>query len=186
MEYYYYLKTFKVVVTITMLEAGMSIIEVSEEVYKLLLMLARERGKSVEEIIVDMLVEKLDPKARIEVYMKLHEKYLREGEELRRKGDLVQAGEKLWGATTSLLNAIAEERGWPHYSHRDYAEIIERLLEETGDETLPRLFASAERLHANFYHNFLSEKGFNVHAEDAKTLVKKLIEIIQRRGHQER
>jgi hypothetical protein len=31
-----------------------------------------------------------------------------------------------------LLNAIAEKRGWKHYSNRDYAEIIERLSEEVG------------------------------------------------------
>lgn len=159
----------------------MTIIKVPEEVYELLSMFAKERGKSVEEVIVDMLVEKLDPRVRVEVYMRLYEKYLRESEELRRKGDLVQAGEKLWGAITSLLNAIAEERGWPHYSHGDYAEAVERLLEETGDEELPRLFASAERLHANFYHNFLSEKGFEIHARDAVTLAERLIKIMQKK-----
>lgn len=39
------------------------------------------------------------------------EKYLLDAEELYAKGDLVQAGEKYWGAVTALLSAIAERRG---------------------------------------------------------------------------
>jgi recombinational DNA repair protein (RecF pathway) len=87
--------------------------------------------------------------------MRLHERYLREAEKLYASGDLAQAGEKYWGAVTALINAIAERRGWSHYSHRDYAEVIERLSEELK-EPLGRLFASVERLHANYYHNFTS------------------------------
>ena len=70
---------------------------------------------------------------RDEVYVKLYEKYLREAEELYARGDLARTGERYWGAVTALINAIAEERGWSHYTHRDYAEIIERLSEELGE-----------------------------------------------------
>ncbi len=62
----------------------------------------------------------------------------------------MQAGEKYWGAVTALLNAIAELRGWEHYSHRDYAVIIERLADELSDDELRALFDSVEKLHANF------------------------------------
>jgi hypothetical protein len=44
-------------------------------------------------------------------WMRLHERYLREAEELYASGDLAQAGEKYWGAVTALINAIAERRG---------------------------------------------------------------------------
>lgn len=47
----------------------------------------------------------------MEAYLKLAEKYLLDAEELYAKGDLVQAGEKYWGAVTALLSAIAERRG---------------------------------------------------------------------------
>jgi hypothetical protein len=73
----------------------------------------------------------------------------------------------------ALLNAIAEERGRPHYSHRDYAEIVERLSEQLK-EPLGPLFASAERLHANYYHNFLSPLNFKAHREQTLKLVEKL------------
>ena len=67
---------------------------------------------------------------KVEVYMKLYEKYLRDVEELYAKGGLAQAGEKYWGATTALLNIIGERRGWSHYTHKDCAEIMGRLSEE--------------------------------------------------------
>jgi PaREP1/PaREP8 domain containing family protein len=102
--------------------------------------------------------------------MRLHERYLREAEKLYASGDLAQAGEKYWGAVTALINAIAERRGWSHYSHRDYAEVIERLSEELK-EPLGRLFASVERLHANY---FLTRVNFDAHREDALKLIRRL------------
>jgi len=113
------------------------------------------------------------PKTASGKYLELFRKYLAEAEELYRKGDLPQSGEKYWGATAALLNAIAEERGWPHYSHRDYAEIVEKLSEQLK-EPLGPLFANAERLHANYYHNFLSPLNFEAHREQTLKLVEKL------------
>jgi hypothetical protein len=148
-------------------------IEVSEEVYELILAIAERKAKNVEELILEYIAKDIDPNVRIEVYMKLHEKYLRESEELYAEGDLAQAGEKYWGAITALINAIAERRGWSHYTHRDYAEIIERLSEELK-EPLGRLFASVERLHANYYLNFLTKVNFEAHREDTLKLIQKL------------
>jgi len=152
-------------------------IEVSEEVYELVSAIAKRKAKSVEEIILEYIAKDIDPSVRIEVYMKLHERYLRDAEELYAKGDLAQAGEKYWGAVTALLNTIGEKRGWSHYTHRDYAEIVERLSEEL-EEPLGRLFASIERLHANYYHNFLTKVNFEAHREDALKLVQKLRSLI--------
>ncbi|GAB6947684.1 PaREP1 family protein [Vulcanisaeta sp. JCM 16161] len=116
-------------------------------------------GKDVNAFIADLLAARLDPSRRVGFYFKLHEDFLREAEDLYSKGDLVQAGEKYWGAVTALLNAIAESRGWEHYSHRDYDVIIERLANELHDDELRTLFDSAEKPHANFYHNFLIRRG---------------------------
>jgi len=148
-------------------------IELSEEVYELISAIAKRKAKSVEEVILECIAKDIDPSLRIEVYMKLHERYLRDAEELYAKGDLIQAGEKYWGAVIALLNAIGEKRGWSHYTHRDYAEIIERLSEELK-EPLGRLFAGIERLHANYYHNFLTKVNFEAHREDALKLMRKL------------
>ena len=110
----------------------------------------------------------------MELYVKLHEKYLREAEELAARGELAQASEKLWGAVVSLLSAVGEREGLPHYSHRDLKEISLYLAERTGDPEYTRLFSSVETLHANFHHNFLTRRTFEYHREDALKLVGKL------------
>ena len=140
-------------------------------------------GKDVEAFIVDLIAEKLDPPRRVEVYLRLSEDYLRSAEELYSKGDLAQSGEKYWGAVTALLNAIGELRGWDHYSHRDYDVIIDKLYEETHDKALLTGFSMAERLHANFYHNFMSKEGFEVHKQAVLELIGRLKEIVKGLRH---
>ena len=135
--------------------------------------------KDVEELIVELIAGKLDPPQRVEVYLGLSEDYLRSAEELYSKGDLAQAGEKYWGAATALLNAIAELRGWEHYSHRDYDVIIGRLYKETGDRSILMNFSMVERLHANFYHKFMDKEEFEVHRQAALELIGKLKEFVK-------
>ena len=112
-------------------------------------------------------------KTRTEKYLELFNKYLAEAKELYKKGNLPKSGEKYWEATAALLNAIAEKRKWPHDSHRDYAEIVEKLSEQLK-EPLGPLFANTERLHANYYHNFLSPLNFEAHRQQTLKLIEKL------------
>jgi hypothetical protein len=73
---------------------GLGSSEVSEEVFALVTVVAKRRGKTVDELILEYVAKDVDPRVRIEVYMKLHERYLWEAEELYASGDLAQAGEK--------------------------------------------------------------------------------------------
>lgn len=153
------------------------ILELPKELYEIIKKKAYKRGKTVEEVILDSVYPSLDPEDREKIYLKLHENYLREVGKLYEMGDLPQSGEKRWKAVTALLNVIAERRGWRHRSHTEYTEIIEKLSGEVG-EPLGRLFASAERLHANFYHNFLTKINFEAHRDDALDLIEKLKKIL--------
>ena len=143
---------------------------------------ARRRGMSVEALLALLVANGMAEQERIAFYTRLHRSLLDEAEEHYQRGELVQAGEKLWGAICALLNAIGELRRLPHYSHRDYVDIVEILVRETEDLELARLFASAERLHANFYHGFLSRPSFEAHREDALKLVGKLRELLAKAG----
>jgi uncharacterized protein (UPF0332 family) len=135
-------------------------------------------GKDVEEFLAELIAERLDPPERVELYLRLYEKFFKEAEALYEGGDFVQAGEKYWGAVAALLNALVEKRGWPHYSHRDYAVAVERLYIETGDKELVVGFSLAERLHSNSYHNFLSPQGFQLHREAVLMLIQKLKKLV--------
>ncbi|MGC9137150.1 hypothetical protein [Caldivirga sp.] len=65
-----------------------------EELLKLINEEARRRGIAVELFLADLLAQKLDPKDRVDIYLKIHEELLREIDEEFAKGNL-QASEKL-------------------------------------------------------------------------------------------
>ena len=88
--------------------------------------------------------------------------------------DLRQASEKGWGAAAEMVKAVAEERGWPHRHHRLLYEVIEDLVDETGDRELSRRFRQASALHNNFYENWLRPRAVRQCLQDVQTLVNQL------------
>ena len=72
-------------------------------------------------------------------------------------GDSMQASEKLWGAATQAIMAVAVERGWPYGSHTALRIAVRRLAEEYDDRSIRTGFGFAEKFHANFYHGFMDD-----------------------------
>ncbi len=72
-------------------------------------------------------------------------------------GDELQASEKLWGAASHAVMAIAEQRGLSYGSHRDLKIVAETLAEEHDDPMIRAGFLAAEKFHANFYHGFMED-----------------------------
>jgi len=144
--------------------------------------LAKEHGKDVYNFLVDIISEKIDPKTRIDIYIMLFKKLLTEAEKLEAQGDTVQASEKYWGAIAALLDIIGEKKKKPHYTHRDYWEIMNMIIDEMKDESLAELFALAEKLHSNFYHDFIPRHQFKIYSRKIKILIKKLISYVERLG----
>ena len=67
-------------------------------------------------------------------------------------GDVRQASDKLWGAATDAITAVALERGWNHESHRDMKNAVQRLAVEPGNECLDAQFAAIEKFYINLFH----------------------------------
>lgn len=72
-------------------------------------------------------------------------------------GDVAQGSEKLWGAASQAVIAVAQERGWKYGSHRDLKIAAERIAGEENEPLLSAQFATAEKFHANFYHQFMDD-----------------------------
>ncbi len=88
--------------------------------------------------------------------------------------DLLQASEKLWGATAHMVKAVAESRGWAHSGHRELFQVVFRLVQETGDQDLRSLFDVANSLHSNFYENWMSEDWIAADAKQIGEFLEKL------------
>ncbi len=93
--------------------------------------------------------------------------------------DLPQASEKGWGAAAEMVKAVAEERGWPHDSHRLLYRIVRNLVNETGDSQLSNLFRTASDLHINFYENWLPPEDVQLALQEVQQLLTKLEPLLE-------
>jgi uncharacterized protein (UPF0332 family) len=118
-----------------------------------------------------------DPNIRVEIHIKLCEKYLKEGEELLKKGDYVQASEKFWGAASQMIKALAVKKGLELKSHGELHKYVVEIAKQTNKEEIRALWQSAISLHQNFYENWLPPEMVKGNADDIKNLVKKLKEL---------
>ena len=92
-------------------------------------------------------------------YAALSRDYMERAEDYLRRGDLVQASEKSWGAAACALKSIAEQRGWRHQSHSLLFDISNQVIDELGRPDLRDMFQSAKSMHQNFYENWEPEEG---------------------------
>lgn len=106
--------------------------------------------------------------------------FLRKSSEYLEKGDFTQASANGWGAVVEALKALATEREWNHYGTKSLYDIMDRLVEETGDQDMKSLFASAGQLDTNFYENWLSRTEIESHLADAARLVTKLERLMDK------
>ena len=99
--------------------------------------------------------------------------FLDHAEDEFRKGDLLQASEKAWGAVSHYVNSIARQRNWPLGSHGRLIQNANTLISRDPDnaEHRRRLLRSVEALHANFYNAFLDEDSVREGIQDARELI---------------
>ena len=90
--------------------------------------------------------------------------FLRQSEEEFAKNDIFQGSEKLWGAATQAVLAIAsQENGKEPHTHREMKKLVMKLSETHEAPNLALQFAVAEGFHANFYHRWKDD--FQIQAD---------------------
>ena len=116
--------------------------------------------------------------ATAERHREISSQFLEQAEDEFRKGDLLQASEKAWGAVAHYVNSVARERGWPMGSHRDVNDNASRLIlrDQTSSEYFRKL-AVMNALHANFYQDFFNEALVWGGIRDARELIESLREL---------
>ena len=93
-------------------------------------------------------------------------------------GDTRQASEKGWGAAAQMLKSVAARRGWAHQSHAALYYVVRRLVNETGDREIRRLFDVAGNLHVNFYENWNNAANVADSLDDVELLLGKLEPLV--------
>ncbi len=144
---------------------------------------AERLGFSVEEYLVEVLSQGLDPKGRAREYVGAAEDLLEEAREELRKGNVRQAAEKLWGAAALAIKAYAfwkEERRLT--SHGELWEYKRKLEDELGEWVSDSWYA-ASAMHTCFYEGWCAGKDIITAQKRVEKLVKEVASLVMR-GHQ--
>ena len=93
-------------------------------------------------------------------------------------GDRLQASEKLWGAATHALIAVAKQRGWSDGSHRALKEAAERLSDDHDDFRIEYGFVAAEKFHRNFYHDNMEDFELDADRPKVHDFVRRVLALL--------
>ncbi len=135
---------------------------------------AEKLGVSIDEYLIELLSQGLDPKDRALEYIEVAKELLREAREELDKGNVRQAAEKVWGAAALAIKAYAYWReGRRLSSHGELWEYKRRLAKELG-RWISDAWAHANAMHTCFYEGWCARED----VEDALNQVEKLVREI--------
>ena len=111
-------------------------------------------------------------------HREISDQFLDQAVEEYRRGDLLQAAEKAWGAVAHRISAIERRRGWPTGRHRLTVKHAEDVLGELSHpDPYLTLFDAVEHLHVNFYQDHLADNRVLRGIRAARRLVDILTDI---------
>ncbi|HHT9125756.1 MAG TPA: PaREP1 family protein [Candidatus Brocadiia bacterium] len=111
---------------------------------------------------------------QLKKYVTLQQKYVNDADALLKKGDYVQASEKLWGSIATLTKAIATLRKKRINSHDGITFFLATVLNELKDKSMLRVILMANGLHQNFYEDTLIPEMVIEGAKAIKHLSKRM------------
>jgi len=143
---------------------------------------AERLGVSVEEYLVEVLSQGLDPRDRAREYVEAAEDLLEEAREELGKGDVRQAAEKLWGSAALAVKAYAYWREGKHLaSHGELWEYKRKLEDEVG-EWISDAWYAASAMHTCFYGGWCAEKDISTALKRVERLVKEVASLVKKKG----
>lgn len=91
------------------------------------------------------------------------------------EGDLVQAAEKLWGATAHAVKVYCIYRGWRHGRYAHLRNAMTRLTDESEDNSWADGFKVGYSLHLNFYSDNMMPAALEANRTIVRLLVDRLL-----------
>ena len=94
-------------------------------------------------------------------------------------GDELQGSEKLWGAASHSVMAVATRRGWRYSKHNAKVAAVNRLSQEFDEPALLSDLLVAEQFHANFYHDFMEDDVIERGRPIVERFVRRMLELVE-------
>ena len=69
------------------------------------------------------------------------------------RGDILQASDKVWGATAHAIKAVCQRMGWNHHAHNHLSAAANYVSSGLNRDDLMEAFGFLEAMHTNFYEH---------------------------------
>mgnify|MGYP001772544657 FL=1 len=152
---------------------------VPDKLYEYLENVSAEKRLTPSELVVELILNSMDVADRIKYLAEISGEYLELGDELKKRGDLVDAGEMYWRGLAYLMRAVALKLGFDIQTYQDYFSLIDYLAFKYNDGELVSMFTNSERLHGEYHPRPQGEEEFKYREEQLKKLVNKMRNMLQ-------
>ncbi len=88
-----------------------------------------------------------------ERYEEISRHLLEQAQEELDKGDILQASDKVWGATADAVKSVCQRMSWNHHAHNHLRAAASYVASEFRRDDLRLAFGYLESLHANYYEH---------------------------------
>ncbi len=120
----------------------------------------------------------MEAKRRIKKYKTQSIHYFENALHSIEAGDAEKGSEFLWGSMAQALKAVAASKEIRIRSHRQLRNYAMELARALRDDSIRHAFDYAQSLHSNFYESGLTLEDVTIGADDVKTTVAKLLNLI--------
>ena len=132
---------------------------------------AEKKGMSLEEYLLELVLQNLDPSERAREYIMAADELLKQAREELDKGDIRQAAEKAWGAAALSIKAYAEWRDHKKLtSHGELWKYKDLIAERLGG-WVRDAWMYANSMHTCFYEGWCSKKDVSTAIKFIEKLV---------------
>jgi len=138
---------------------------------------ACKAGLSLEEYVLDLILQNLDPTERAVEYIEVAKTFLDQAKKELARNNVREAAEKLWGASALAVKAYAEWReGRRLTSHKELWE-YKRFMEKELGEWVYNVWAIAQSMHTCFYEGWCTREDI----EKALPEIIKFVEEVEKK-----
>lgn len=135
---------------------------------------ASRLGVSLEEYLIDLIAQGLDPKERALEYAEAAADFLEQARVELERGNLRQAAEKVWDATALAIKAYACWReGRRLASHGELWEYKDRVAEDLGD-WVEDSWNAGNSMHTCFYEGWCTRRSVEAALRRVERLVREV------------
>ncbi len=158
----------------------MPTITISQTVEKELRRLCEETGRSIDEILLDMLMRDMDPESKARNYVEAANDLIRQARTELGRNNFRQASEKIWGAAALAIKAYVLHKHKKHvYRHVDLWRYKSIVANEFGD-WVRDAWLMAYSMHKNFYEGHADREDIERALLAVEKLVKTIYKVVVR------